>query len=217
MWHTSESDCRGGANPGAKPPWTQRLLRFLCGVVVVATVPFASGCSPELYAATAIVVPLVYRHLNQGGPETTRDTARTRVDRPRIHTTPVRASMVHTANGAQQPQTPGSSVHQDRSASRQSATPSLVARGAWAYREMRWDDSVRILNEAIATGACSDSELSTAHILLGAIEYQQGNPQEARTHFVTAYRQDRWMQLSPEVFPPQLVDFYKTVNGIKGR
>ena len=75
---------------------------------------------------------------------------------------------------------------------------------------------MRILTEAIAEGTCTDSELSTAHILLGAIEYQQGNAGAARTHFVAAYRYDRQMQLSPEVFPPQLVAFYEKVNGVKG-
>jgi hypothetical protein len=81
---------------------------------------------------------------------------------------------------------------------------------------MRWEDAERFLTEAIVDGTCTDSELSTAHALLGAIEYQQGNARAARTHFVAAYRYDRQMQLSPEVFPPQLVEFYRTVNGIKG-
>ncbi len=107
-------------------------------------------------------------------------------------------------------------AHQDKSPGPQPATPSLVARGAIAYREMRWEDAERFLTEAIVDGTCTDSELSTAHALLGAIEYQQGNARAARTHFVAAYRYDRQMQLSPEVFPPQLVEFYRTVNGIKG-
>jgi len=93
--------------------------------------------------------------------------------------------------------------------------PSLVVRGTLAYREMRWDDAERFLTEAIAEGTSTDSELSTAHMLLGAMEYQQGNPQAARTHFVAAYRYDRQMQLSPEVFPPHLVDFYRTVNDVE--
>jgi hypothetical protein len=215
MWYASESDRRGSAHRSAKSRWAQRLLLFLGRAAAAGILPFAAGCSPELYAATAIVVPLVYRHLNQGRPETGQDAAQTHTDRSGIHTPPVRASIVHTENGARQPQAPSASVHPDRSPSPQPATPSPVVQGAVAYREMRWDDATRILKDVIAAGTYTDSELSTAHVLLGAMEYQQGAPQTARTHFVKAYRYDRQTQLSPEVFPPQLVEFYRTVNGIK--
>lgn len=41
--------------------------------------------------------------------------------------------------------------------------------------------------KAIVEATCTDSALSSAHALLGAIEYQQGNARAARTHFVAAY------------------------------
>ena len=217
MWHRSESNRHSGvANRSAKSHWTQRPRRLLCVLVAVAALPFAAGCSPELYALSAIVVPLAYRHMNQGGPGSRPNAAQMRTDRPRIHTQPVHTGIVHAAHDTRQLQESRSPVHRERSQGPQPATPSLVTQGALAYREMRWEDAKRFLTEAIVEGACTDSELSTAHILLGAMEYQQGNARAARTHFMAAYRYDRQMQLSPEVFPPHLVDFYRTVNGVKG-
>jgi len=99
---------------------------------------------------------------------------------------------------------------------KQPAAVSPIVEGALAYREMRWDDAVRILTGAIDSGTCTDSERSKAHILLGATEYQQGNLQAARVHFMAAHRHDAHTQPSPRLFPPQLVNFYKTVNGLKG-
>lgn len=96
------------------------------------------------------------------------------------------------------------------------AMPSPILEGATAYREMRWEDAVMILNRAISSGTCTGSQRSKAHILLGAMEYQQGNLQAARMHFATAHRLDAQTEPSPQLFPPQLIRFYRTVNGIKG-
>lgn len=92
---------------------------------------------------------------------------------------------------------------------------SAIKEGAQAYREMRWDDATRTLNRALGSGACTNPEQNQAHILLGAIEYQQGNPEAAKAHFTAAYRYDRDTSPSSQLFPPQLIDFYRTVNGIK--
>jgi hypothetical protein len=87
--------------------------------------------------------------------------------------------------------------------------------GAQAYHEMRWKDATGILNRALGSATCTNPEQNQAHILLGAIEYQQGNPEAAKAHFVAAYRYDRNTPPSSQLFPPQLIDFYRTVNGIK--
>jgi len=95
----------------------------------------------------------------------------------------------------------------------QSATVSPIPEGARAYRELRWEDAVQVLGRAIDTGICTEAELSQAHVLLGAIAYQQGDAEAAKRHFVEAYRHDRQLEPSPQLFPPQLIDFFKTVNG----
>ncbi len=142
MWHRSKSDRhRGVANRSAKSHWTQRPRRRLCGLVAVAALPFAAGCSPELYALSAIVVPLAYRHMNQGGPGSRPNAVQMRTDRPRIHTQPVHTGIVHAAHDTRQPQEP-------RSQGPQPATPSLVTQGALAYREMRWEDAKRFLTQS---------------------------------------------------------------------
>lgn len=209
--------CRSlDTDPRRSSHGTGRNLRILCTTLALVTLPFSGGCSPELFVTTVIVAPVLYAHLNQGGPETRQDPARTRTDRPRIHTSPASVNTVHAASSAQEPQAPSSPAHTDMSSNRQLDTISPVAQGALAYRQMQWDDAARILNEAMATGTCTDSEVSKAHVLLGAIEYQQGHLQATRIHFLTAYRHDRQTRPSPELFPPQLVDFYRTVNSITG-
>jgi tetratricopeptide (TPR) repeat protein len=99
--------------------------------------------------------------------------------------------------------------------SRPPTAASAIKEGAQAYREMRWDDATGILNRALRSGTCTNPEQNQAHILLGAIEYQQGNPQAAKAHFVAACRYDRDTSPSSQLFPPQLIDFYRTVNGLK--
>jgi tetratricopeptide (TPR) repeat protein len=94
----------------------------------------------------------------------------------------------------------------------QSTSVSPIVEGAMAYREMRWDDAIRVLSRAIDEENITGSDLGKAHILLGAIKYQQGDSEAARSHFVEAHRRDPQTQPSPELFPPHMIDFYRTVN-----
>ena len=89
---------------------------------------------------------------------------------------------------------------------------SPLVEGTRAYQELRWDDAVRVLGRAITNGTCTEPELSQAYVLLGAIAYQQGDAETARRHFREAHRHDPELAPSPQVFPPPLVEFYKTVN-----
>jgi len=101
------------------------------------------------------------------------------------------------------------------SPSKPPAAASAIKEGAQAYREMRWDEAAGILNRALRSATCTNPEQNQTHILLGAIEYQQGNPEAAKAHFVAAYRYDRNTPPSSDLFPPQLIDFYRSVNGIR--
>ena len=89
-------------------------------------------------------------------------------------------------------------------------SPSEAA--ASAYREMRWEETAQILREALAAGTCPDAELGKAHLLLGAMAYQQGDVEVARRHFEEAHLQDSRMQPSPQLFPPQLIQFYRSAS-----
>jgi cobalamin biosynthesis protein CobD/CbiB len=78
---------------------------------------------------------------------------------------------------------------------------------------MRWEEAVGILHKAMGTGTCTDSDLNKAHILLGAMAYQQGDIEAARRHFGEAHRRDPQTVPSPELFPPPLIDFYRSAHG----
>jgi hypothetical protein len=95
----------------------------------------------------------------------------------------------------------------------QAGTISPIVEGGRAYWDLRWQDAVRILNQAIETGSCTEPELGQAHILLGAMAYQQGDAEAARGHFIQAQKHDPRLQPSPQLFPPPMVDFYKNARG----
>ena len=139
-------------------------------------------------------------HTVPAGPQTTSYESRSRTDSRITGTTP-------TAEAPPAPKPPPA---------KQPARVSPVIEGALAYREMRWEDAVRILSRAINMGTCTTAlELNGAQVLLGAIAYQQGDAEAARTHFLAAHRHDAQTEPSPQLFPPQLIDFYRTVNGLQ--
>jgi tetratricopeptide (TPR) repeat protein len=170
----------------------------------VAMLPFAAGCSPGLLVGGAIVGSVLYAHANKDRLPTRREPV---LHEPRTYyASPGSANRVYTASNPPVQRTEALSRHQ-------AVTTSLIVEGARAYWEMRWEDAARILGRAIDTGAYTESELGQAHLLLGAMAYQQGDAETARRHFGQAHRHDPQLQLSPELFPPQLIDFYKDTSG----
>jgi Flp pilus assembly protein TadD len=77
---------------------------------------------------------------------------------------------------------------------------------------MRWENAAQILQEAMAAGTCRDTELGKAHLLLGAMAYQQGDVEAARRHFGQAHRCDPQIQPAPLLFPPQVIEFYRATH-----
>jgi hypothetical protein len=170
---------------------------------VVVTLPFAAGCSPELLIGGAIVGSVLYAHANKNNLPARREPG---FHEPRTyHANTAGGIRAYTASNPPVPRMQPSS-------NEQAVTASAIMEGAQAYRELRWEDAVRILGRAIDTGTCTESEGSQAHILLGAIAYQQGDAEAAKRHFVEAHRRDRQLEPSPRLFPPPLIEFYKTVN-----
>ncbi len=206
MLHRNESDFRGSTSPKAKSHRTRSILRFLCGVIVVITLPFSAGCSPELMVGGAILGSVLYAHANKDGFPPTRGRVGPTTYRGGAYTDSGGPSRTYVASNPPV-QKAGSQ------APSQAGPTSPIMEGAQAYRELRWDDAVRVLGRAINTGNCTESELGQAHILMGAIAYQQGDAEAARRHFVQAHRYDPQLHPAPELFPPQLIDFYKDVSG----
>ena len=202
------------------------ILRILSMAVIVATLPVGAGCSPELMVATLILGPTLYAHLDQGCPRTKPSAASASSVRPDIQTNaatrnkgtssiPGRTRRTRSAQ-AVSPSTPAT-AGADRPCPRQPTSACPVAEGVRAYRELRWDEAIRILSQVVAGGTCPDSALGQAYVFLGAIVYQRGDIQAARRYFVAAYRYDPQTRPSSELFPPPVVDYYRTANQTDGR
>jgi hypothetical protein len=173
-------------------------------MIVVVTLPFAAGCSPELLVGGAIVGSVLYAHANKDRLPARREPI---LHEPRTYYANTGgANRVYTASNP--PVQTTASRSEDRA-----VAPTPIMEGARAYRELRWDDAARVLGRAIDTGACTESELGQAHILLGAIAYQQGDAETARKHFTQAHQKDPQLELSPKLFPPQVIDFYQEASG----
>lgn len=199
MWHRNESDFRWDANSKARPRRPRGPSRLFCVTVVVFMLPFAAGCSPELLVGGAIVGSVLYAHVNKDGLPARRQPIP--LEPRTYYASSPNATRAYTAS-----RPPAQSNNR-------ASTASPILEGAQAYRELRWDDAVQILGRAIDTGTCTQSELGQAHILLGAMAYQQGDAETARSHFVQAHRYDPRLQPSPDLFPPQLIQFYKEASG----
>jgi len=204
MWRISEFDVRCSVNQKTRNPRIRRWLRLLYGLAILSTLPLAAGCSPELLVGGAIVGSVLYAHVNKDNLPSRRESV---LHEPRTYyASGGRAARTYTAS---RPPRPGAeSPWQD-----EKATVSPIVKGARAYRELRWEEAARILAGAIDSGQCTGSELGQAHTLLGAIAYQQGDSATAKRHFAEAHRRDRQLRPSPDLFPPQLIDFYKGASG----
>jgi tetratricopeptide (TPR) repeat protein len=207
MSHTNESEFRGPAKSRARPRGTQRILPLLCGAILVVLLPCSGGCSsPGALVGGAIVGSILYAHLRQDSLSKRQETVPPPVSGRRTYAGSRRTMATYAASHPPAPRT-------EPPSSNQAVTASPLAEGALAYREVRWEDAVRVLNQAIDAGTCTGRELGQAHLLLGAIAYQQGDAEAARRHFVEAHRRDPQLALSPRLFPPQLIDFYQTIGG----
>lgn len=204
MWHRNESDWRCRRDAEAGPRRTSKFMRLLCGAVVVGTLPWAAGCSPELLVGGAIVGSVLYAHANKDKLPTKREPvlheSRTYYPSPGV------GGRVYMADNPPTQRTEGPSRSQ-------ALTTSPIVEGARAYWELRWDDAAKILGRVIDEGVCTEPELGQAHLLLGAMAYQQGDAEMARKHFIQAHRQDPQLELSPRLFPPQVIDFYQNARG----
>ena len=177
------------------------MQRFLV-VVVVVCLPCLTGCSPSILVPGAIAGSVLYAHLNKDHLPARRNPMR-RSPRPSLSRR--RATGATTVSHA--PAREAASQSADRA-----VAPSPIVAGALAYRQLRWGDAVRLLTAAVDAANYSEPELAGAHVLLGAIAYQQGDAETARNHFIQARRHDPQLELSPQLFPPQLIDFYRNVR-----
>jgi hypothetical protein len=90
--------------------------------------------------------------------------------------------------------------------------PSAIAEALEQYRILEWDRADNLLTNSLEKGLLSTSEESNACVLLGAMAYQLGQIDQANTYFTKAHLLDPSAAPSSELFPPQVVEFYKSVG-----
>ena len=162
------------------------IKRRLCMIILslMAFVPCSmlSGCYPAVFAASAILINQLEKQ-EQNRKQHIRP-ARTR---PRQYT-PKKAPVIP-------PPTPEQQIEKAR----------------LYYHNLQWQKSTALLKDVLTKPALSQSLRWEALVLLGAMEYQNGNTSKARSYFVKAHKENGTMP-SRELFPPVMVEFYQSVR-----
>jgi tetratricopeptide (TPR) repeat protein len=160
-----------------------QLLKFT--IVIIGLTSFSSGCSPAGFAVSAVLIKC---YLNEQAKN----------NRPTIYQPRQQPVII-----SQQPETIRPIPQfEDRK---------TVEKANQAYRSLEWNESARLLTEAISRGELSNSDQGEAYILLGAMAYQQGQTKQAGEYFKQAAKLDSNIQPSSELFPPQVVKFYNSI------
>lgn len=81
-----------------------------------------------------------------------------------------------------------------------------------AYVALQWEKTAVVLQEALAQNQLSGEEKWMAYILLGAMAYQRGFLEKAEQYFQQARTVNTGVIPSADLFPPPLVEFYKTLK-----
>jgi tetratricopeptide (TPR) repeat protein len=162
-----------------------------------------------MFAGGALAISLLSAHLNKDSlPVRPPEPTISRPVRP-VYLSQARANYANDMSQQSNPAT----LHDTFSQSQPPPVQlSPVAEADQAYRQMQWKEASRVLNDAIERKGLSNPELCRAYTLLGAMEYQTGRLQAARTYFVKAYQYDPEAVPSPELFPPQVIEFYNSVR-----
>jgi tetratricopeptide (TPR) repeat protein len=162
----------------------------LTGVVTVSCILF-NGCSPEAYAAGAVL----FRYWQVQAQKEREE---------KIHLARQQKSVLVS----RQPEIV-------RTVVAQAEDQKTIEEANQAYRNLEWHRSALLLKEAINRGKLSRSDLCKAYILLGAIAYQQGRVNEAESYFIKASEIDNRFTPSAELYPPSLIKFYRDIQKSK--
>ena len=156
----------------------------LVGLITLVSTFLFNGCSPAGFAAGAVLI----HYLDE----------QAKTKNSKIYPSRPQESTVIS----QKPETARTFVQQPEN-------QKTVEKATQAYKDLKWDESARLLNEAINKGELSRSDQSEAYILLGAMAYQQGQLKEAESYFEKSSEIDSSVKPSAELYPPPLIEFYK--------
>ena len=88
---------------------------------------------------------------------------------------------------------------------------SMRDRAVYAYQDINWDKSEAIFKEFINSNAPERMQVES-FIFLGAISYQRGDTHSAENYFKQAKSINLMTFPSEEMFPPEMIKFYKSVK-----
>lgn len=179
--------------------WSSKgmFCQALAVIIVIAICVISSGCAPVLLGGTILALDML---------ETMQPQISNEPERFYQNSRPIQTSVTHGVSDSQQV-APKPPVNQSEQ------TPdSIIDKATLAYKQLQWDEAVRLLSRFIETGNSSNSIKSEAMILLGAMEYQRGDLELAKRYFREAYRQNSMMEPSKKLFPPAMIEFYKSIR-----
>ena len=173
----------------------------MCTSFLFMSLGLSSGCAVSTLLCSTVVGSVLYAHMGYGDESVKQTPLKYSVSNP-----PVRRQTSSYTHAVRRPL--HTATH--RSSSDQTILP--VARAVQAYRELDWDQATKILSDAINDSSCPKSEFGMAQFLLGAIAYQRGNSQLAKTLFQKSHGYDRKFQPSKDLFSPDVISFYRMVT-----
>lgn len=147
-----------------------------------------SGCTPALLAGAVIALNYVSKEEEQNRRSIAAERKRN-------------ASVSRTQ-----------ATHKPSESKDQKTPERIIWESEIAYGTFQWDKARRLLKELLEREKLSKSLRCEALIILGAMEYQHGNTNQARNYFLKARKQSRTNEPSREMFPPQMLTFYKSVR-----
>jgi len=156
--------------------------------LIIAICISSSGCDPALMAGALIALNYVSTIEEQKQrPEPTQ-----------------RNDIVPTVQVHQPPKAP--------EPVKQKTPESLIMEARMAYAAFQWDKAQRLFKDILRKRTLARSLRWEALTFLGAMEYQQGNTNEAKEYFLRARKENRTLSPSGELFPPHMIRFYKSAR-----
>ena len=186
-----------------KYPRSLYFNRSFCSIVlwvaVSASCIIYSGCHPAAFVAGAFVLDYLDDQVQKNNR---------RIDQQARNSSPKIVHFDRQQYSQPVPDKPGTT----RRPVQQLTGSQIIAKAIRTYESLDWNEAERLFYQALEKNDISSSLKWKLWVFLGAIAYQGGNLNEAQRCFINATRQDSEKIPSSELFPPQMIKFYKSVG-----
>jgi TolA-binding protein len=177
------------------------IIRKLCFVIILSLSLMLAGCSEVLTVGAVFLGAAVIDQTTKLPPKPSVPVVRAYVP-----PTPVQYNApVAVVYKPPEPQIPRAAAY--RSPDYQAMRDQAVS----SYKDLSWNKSMAMFQELINENAPKDIQVESM-VFLGAISYQNGNTDDAKNYFKHAKKLSPKLQPSPELFPPEMIKFYKSVK-----